>query len=230
MIARLRKEKTKFIAVFIFLLLLTLGIGLLIIPRENPSFLSVGILAIFLSFFFLVALQMVMWLVVEIGLPKPANVTPIPKRELLEGLLSLNNPNRPFQVKQEGDLITVSWKLAEANWYEFFAKARVKADYKLRLKLIEKDHLVRAIEHTSQIDARLGLPHSSMGRKFSRGWHPILKKKEVAYGIKDIFPLEIGKLYQINLDAQSFREPFLKEITESGWTIQPCILSLKLGI
>lgn len=136
--------------------------------------------------------------------------------------------NSPFAVSQQGNIITVSWKLADASWFEFFKKADFKSEYELQIMLVDP-YTVRVIEVRKELSKKYGLG-STTSVDYFRGWQPFTKTYSTVYAVTDIFPPKVGQAYEITYDARSFREPVLKLLAESGWTIQPCFASLKYGI
>ncbi|RPJ69300.1 MAG: hypothetical protein EHM20_16550 [Alphaproteobacteria bacterium] len=187
-----------------------------------------GIGAIFITLGFPVVLIYIYTLVLK-SVPKSQGL-PISKQELVSKLLSFNNQNCPLKATQDGDSLVFYWNLADASWYEFFSKARIESDYTLTVYLVESSKEARVIEETKRLDTKAGLPTFKASASYFRGWTPFTFEKEVAYGIKDINPVQLGKLYDLKLNTGNFRKPILELIANSGWKIHPCVLSLKLGI
>lgn len=225
--------RRRFIKLLIFgTVFLLSGILLLVFSTSNkkisrPTLFVISQLTIYPGFFIL--LQGLMWLIADLSVPKPANVSPIAEDELMQKLLSINSENSPIEaVEQNGD-ISFIWKLADAKWYEFFAKAGLKEQYKLSIRLRDDRPSANVIEEISSIEYGVGFPLKISGKSF-RGWSLFGVKNEIAYGVREILPPDLGKLYQIKLNTRQFRGPILKKILDSGWAVEPCLLSLRLGI
>lgn len=208
------------------------GILLLTVSVSNnkiirPALFVVSQLTIYPGFFIL--LQGLMWLVADLSVPKPTNASPIAKDELMQKLLSVNSENLPIEAIERNGSISFIWKLADAKWYELFAKSGLKEQYKLSIKLRDDRPAANVIEEISSVEYGVGLPLKISGKSF-RGWSLFGVKNEIAYGVREIFPLDPGKLYQVKLNTRQFRGPILKIILDSGWAVEPCLVSLRFGI
>ena len=177
-------------------------------------------------------LQPLMWAMTRIGLPAPAvGVAPVSRDELEGALLGLGSDEVPFGVERLDDgRVVCSWKIAEARWYEFFAKVSLREDYQLQLLLIDADKVVRAIEVSKRARKRVSLNRFEASWVGFRGWSIANVHKSKAWGMKDLFPLQVGKLYDIDFSSRMFRAPVLELVTARGWRIQPCTMSLFRGI
>ncbi len=196
----------------------------------EPAILVVTVPVMIVAFFG--ALQPLMWAMSRVGLPQPeAGVAVLDSGELRRRLLALGSAESPFGIEEVADgRLVCSWKLADARWYELFAKVRLKQDYKLHLLLVPETETVRAIEVTKRLSKRVSPTRLSIEAFTFRGWAIAQIQKDKAWGLKELFPLEAGKLYEIDFSANLFRAPVLRTIVEAGWTIQPCPFSLRRGI
>lgn len=196
----------------------------------QPEILFVTVPVMIAAFFG--ALQPLMWAMSRIGLPRPEPGTvAVDSSELRRRLLALTDEDSPFDVEELADgRIVCSWKIADARWYELFAKVRLKQDYQLQLLPVPEIDTVRAIEVTKRFSKRVSPTRLSISLFSFRGWAIAQIQKEAAWGLKEIFPPEPGKLYEIDFSAKLFRAPVLRTIVEAGWTIQPCTFSLGRGI
>lgn len=193
----------------------------------RPTLFIISQVAIYPGFF--IFLQGLMLLVADLSVPKPANVVPIAKDGLRQKLLSFGGENSPVEAVEQNGVISFIWKLADAKWYELFAKSGLKEQYKLTIRLRDDRPAANVIEEISSVEYGVGLPLRISAKSF-RGWSLVGVKNEIAYGVKEIFPPDLGKLYQVKLNTRQFRGPILKTILDNGWTIEPCMLSLRLGI
>ncbi len=169
-------------------------------------------------------LQPLMWAMTRIGLPGPVvGVVPVPGEELQNALLGLGSDETPFGVERLDDgRVVCSWKIAEARWYEFFAKVSLREDYQLQLLLIEADKAVRAIEVSKRARRRVSLNRFEASWFGFRGWSIASVQKSKAWGVKDLFPLQIGKLYDIDFASRMFRAPVL-ELIYGAWLADPTL-------
>jgi len=164
------------------------------------------------------------WMAVN---PEPG-VTPVSRRELVDRLLALNDPKRPFTVAEGRDSdLAAEWKLVDATWWEIFQKAGLSKSYRLRLTLDESRHEVRAFEQEGTVQWGVG-PQVHYQRTYFGGI--VLARKERAYaaGLKSLDPLEVGAIYDYRFDVADIKDPVLKTVIEAGWRFAPQLWSWKV--
>ncbi|MBS7645375.1 hypothetical protein KEJ44_04965 [Candidatus Bathyarchaeota archaeon] len=161
-----------------------------------------------------------------LGGKKPSPIPPVSKRELEDRLLSLNDPLKPYRIMRGDDTdLVAEWKIADSEWWGIFNKSGLKYAYKASLLLDEGRHSVRCYEQLGYITWTAGLdgikPHVTYQRSFFGG--RILYKKEWAkgYGIKQLKPLEAGKVYDYKFDINEIRGPLIVAVEEGGWEWVP---------
>ncbi len=96
--------------------------------------------------------------------------TPLGKEELMEKLLGLNHDKLPYTVEKGGEIdLLAEWKIADAAWYELFAKAELDKNHKLWLFLDEKERAVKALDEVYSVEWRAGVPSVSLRAEMFRG-------------------------------------------------------------
>jgi hypothetical protein len=159
------------------------------------------------------------------GKRKPAR-PPITKSELLGKILSLNDPSKPYRIVRgvDTDLIA-EWKIVDAEWYGIFNKNGLKESYRAFLLADETRHAVRCYEELGTIAWIIGLegpiPVVRYTKSFFHG--RILYSREYAkgYAMRQLAPLEPGKVYDYRFDVNEIRGPIILTVEESGWEWVP---------
>ncbi len=157
---------------------------------------------------------------------KKISPSAVDKETLLNRLLALNDPSKPYRIIQGDDTdLVAEWNIVDANWYGIFSKNRLSKTYHARLLLDESRHSVRCFEELGSVEWTAGtsglVPSLHFQKTFFRG--RILAQKEwaVGYGIKDVAPLEVGKVYQYKFDINDIRGPIEAAVKENGWEWVP---------
>ena len=162
------------------------------------------------------------------NVPKTKN--PLPKQTLVKDLLAINNPKTAYTVTQDGDILRVTFKIAEAKWYVLFGKAGMKKHYQLTIRLDEKNHTVSGIETMRTMNWSASIPRAARIGSFWRGGSFFDAQIAVAYGIKDINPFTVGQLYNYKYHTNTIRFPVINAVLKNGWTFKPAPFSVRLGI
>jgi hypothetical protein len=91
------------------------------------------------------------------GKRKPTR-PPVTKHELLDRLLALNDPSKPYHIVKgvDADLIA-EWKVVDAKWYGILNKSGLKEAYRALLLLDEARHAVRCYEELGTVSWTVGL-------------------------------------------------------------------------
>ncbi len=157
------------------------------------------------------------------GVKRPAaGVAPVAKGELTTKIAALSGEKTPFSVKpsDESDLI-VELKIADAKWYEIFAKASLTKTYRIYLLLDDASKEVRALEETGEVTWKAGVPSVSFSAEMFRGRTIAQKEFGTAYAFKDKSPGSFGKVYEYSFDANDVKRPLIEAVTGCGWSYVP---------
>jgi hypothetical protein len=161
-----------------------------------------------------------------LGGKKSSKIPPAIKNDLMNRILALNDPSRPYQIikSTESDLIA-EWKIVDAKWYGVLNRNGLKQAYRAFLLLDEGRHSVRCYEELGSISWTTGVdgarPTVSYSRSFIHG--RILYSKEFAkgYGIKQLNPPESGTVYDYKFDINEIRGPIILTVEQNGWEWVP---------
>ncbi|MBM3528866.1 MAG: hypothetical protein FJX62_12310 [Alphaproteobacteria bacterium] len=160
----------------------------------------------------------------QIVAPAPG-VAPVPRAALIERLMGLNDPSRPWQVRTgpEADLV-VEWKVADAAWWGVMAKQGVRETYRLRLYLDEAAHRVGALDESSEVEWSAGLmsaPTFRLQKTAFRGVQLFKRKRQVAYGFDTPAGGGFGKKLDVDFDLDALKQPVVAAVTAAGWSYAP---------
>lgn len=148
-------------------------------------------------------------------------VAPAPADTLRKALMAINRDSAPFTVQPDpsgkADFIA-EWKIVDAKWYEIFAKAGVKRVFRIRMKLDEAAHDLRAVDEEFEVSWKAGVPTLSAAASGFRG-----QKTEVSFGTAYAFTEELapGQVYKYRFDTKEIKGPLQDAVTGNGWTWRP---------
>jgi len=149
-------------------------------------------------------------------------------QQLTSQLLQLNNqPDIPFKVSVEGNLVTATWNLVDARWIELFGKAGMKKNYKIIVTLNENKHEASYKEQTGEVNWKAGVPTTSFSSSKFSG-KTISIQKGAAWGIKE--NLQPGQLYSYDFNTNKIKKPILDTVQQAGWTIKRSWLERLIGV
>jgi hypothetical protein len=162
-----------------------------------------------------------------LGGKKPRYSAAVNREELLRRLLAINGEGLSFEVRpgRESDL-EVEWKIADARWFAFFARERLRETYRAFLVLDPARTSVRYCEEMVRVEWVAGSdglfhPTLSYQSEFFRGRVLFQKSWGAQYGVRD--DLSLGKVYQYSFDVRTVRDPIRKVVEESGWEFVPVV-------
>jgi len=151
-------------------------------------------------------------------------IPPVSREELEKRLLSLNHPDRPWEIVRGDDCDFIArWKLVDAKWWEIMARAGLKMQYRGLILLDEEKKQVRYFEEMSELEWTVGLRPKvlSVRKSYFGGRIFFSKRKAAAYGIKQLKPFEIGEIYKFSFDVNEIRGPIIEVVERAGWNFQP---------
>jgi|GEM_PF-1504964 len=143
----------------------------------------------------------------------PSSIT-----ELTTQLLALNTPEKPFRVTVEGNVVTSSWNLVDAQWLQLFAKAGMRETYSLVLTLNESTQSAQAVENMGKVEWTAGLPVASLNVEKFKGKVLFSLNKGYAAGIKS--DLSVGEIYSYDFDVHKVKDPVMAVLQQAGWKIK----------
>jgi hypothetical protein len=161
-----------------------------------------------------------------LGGKKPSRIPPVTKSILIDRLLALNDPSKPYHIVRSADTdLIAEWKVVDAEWYGVLNKNGLKQAYRALLLIDESRHSVRCCEEFATISWTVGLkgpvPIVSYTRSFFQGRILYSKQHARGYGLKQLAPPEPGKIYDYKFDVNEIRGPIIVTVEESGWEWVP---------
>jgi hypothetical protein len=153
------------------------------------------------------------------GTKKPAAGVPAKTpAEVRADLLAVNRPTAPFIVRDgasENVELVAEWRIVDATWYEFFAKAGLKKVFKVLIKLDEHAREVRAVDQEWSVEWRVGVPTLSLTAEAFRG-----QTKKFAFGKAFAFTElgRFGQVYRYMFSTAEIKTPLQEAVTKAGWT------------
>ena len=154
------------------------------------------------------------------------NPSAVNKVTLTGLLLSLNDPSKPYQIRQGEDTdLIAEWKIVDSEWYGLFNKSGLSQAYRASLLLDETRHSVRCYEELGNVSWTAGAerlaPVVNYQSSFFGGRVLFKKEYAVGYGITDPATLEAGKVYEYKFDVDEIRGPIVAAVREGGWEWVP---------
>lgn len=152
----------------------------------------------------------------------PASTPRRSEAVLLSALLDLNRDSSPVVIRDgavEGCDLVAEWRIAEARWFEIFAKAGLTKAARLLLRLDTERGEVRAVQQDWTVEWRAGVPTASLSAEAFRG-----QKVEISWGRAHAFreeDLRWGKVYDWTFDTRALKGPVKATVAASGWAWRP---------
>ena len=149
--------------------------------------------------------------------PKPG-VPAAPAEQLRNAILALNRDTAPYRIgpcDDPGCDLVAEWRIVDAKWYEIFAKAGLKKTFRIKMRLDEARHEVRAVDEDYTVSWRAGVPHLELEASGFRG-----QKTEVSFGTAYAFTEELrpGQIYRYRFNSSELKKPLQEAVTGQGWT------------
>lgn len=150
--------------------------------------------------------------------PAPAGAVRQPAAALRQALLALNRDTAPFVIRDgapEGVDLVAEWRIADARWYEIFAKASLQKVFKVLMKLDEARGEVRAMDQEWTVEWRAGVPNLALSAEAFKG-----QKMEMSFGTAFAFKeqdLTYGKVYEYRFKTGEIKDPLIAAAQAAGW-------------
>lgn len=146
-----------------------------------------------------------------------------PATDLRLALLGLNRDTSPIVIRlahpgEEGADLVAEWRLADATWFEIFAKAGLTKVAQVLLRLDDAAGEVRCVQRDWTVEWRAGVPSLSASAEAFRG-----RKVEVSFGRGFAWreDLSYGTVYDWTLDTKALLKPLQEATAAKGWGWRP---------
>ncbi len=136
---------------------------------------------------------------------------------LRKSLLAVDDKTKPWRIRdgaKEGVDLIAEWRIVDAKWYEFFAKAGIKRVFRTLMKFDEDKGEVRAVDQDWAVEWEAGVPTLMLMAEAFRGqkWE---KSFEMVYAFRE--DGTFGKVYAYTFDTTAMKPPLIKAANEAGW-------------
>ncbi|MFJ9151547.1 hypothetical protein ACIRP7_26605 [Streptomyces sp. NPDC102270] len=153
------------------------------------------------------------------GTQRPADgVTPASPREVQAALFGLTRPDLPYVIRdgapEDADLVA-EWRLAEPTWQTFFVQSQLSRAIRIRMRLADEDHEVRALEEAWEVNRVGNPPRLRMSSQYTRGPGRTVSTQ---WGVRrgDAGSLEAAKTF--HFDSSDLVNPLRDTVVKAGWT------------
>ncbi|MFD3613952.1 hypothetical protein ACFWWT_01635 [Streptomyces sp. NPDC058676] len=145
-------------------------------------------------------------------------VAPRSADEVRAALLGVNRPDVPYVIRDggpEGADLVAEWRMAEPAWQAVFVESQLSRAVRIRMRLVQGDHEVRALEEGWEV-TRVGNPPTlKISGAYSRGPdRTVSRHYTVQRG--DSGGVEATETFRF--DAAELRNPLQNAVLEAGWT------------
>lgn len=145
-------------------------------------------------------------------------VTPRSAEEVRTALLSLNRPDVPYLIRDgaadDADLVA-EWRMAEPAWQTLFIESQLTRAVRIRMRLVQEDHEVRALEEQWEVTRVGNPPRLEISSEYSRGPDRTVSRRwTIERG--DSGRLEATETFRF--DSADLRNPLRDAVLKSGWT------------
>ena len=149
-------------------------------------------------------------------------------------ILDINHADVPVTVTRSADGATleVTWRYADARWFDLMRVHRMQRAHKLVLDFDEASRTVRVREFVSAFDASAGIDGVKLQWHAARGMQFFQIDNQRVFGAQlDGEGRPTGAMsggYSFNL--QELKGPIIDAVTGSGWTWQPVMWQAPAGL
>ncbi|MFG2128256.1 hypothetical protein ACGFNV_10690 [Streptomyces sp. NPDC048751] len=159
------------------------------------------------------------------GTQRPADgVVPVAAEEVRAALLSLNSSDVPYVIRDGGadgaDLVA-EWRLAEPTWQHLFVQSQLSRALRIRMRLVQEDHEVRAVEEQWEVTRVGNPPRPAVSRQYSRGPDRTVTR---TWTIERGSSGRLQATETFRFDGADLRDPLRNAVLNSGWTWRGLLL------
>lgn len=159
------------------------------------------------------------------GTQRPADgVAPTAAEEVRAALLGLNGSDVPYVIRDGGadgaDLVA-EWRLAEPTWQHLFVQSRLSHALRIRMRLVQEDHAVRAVEEQWQVMRVGNPPRLEVSRQYSRGPDRTVTRYWT-FERGNSGRLQATEIFRF--DGTALRDPLRNAVLNCGWTWRGILL------
>jgi hypothetical protein len=160
------------------------------------------------------------------GTRHPAEgVAPVTAETVRRALLSLNTGDVPYVIREgegtdDADLVA-EWRLADPAWQNFFVQSQLTRALRIRMRLVQEGHEVRAVEEQWEVTRVGNPPRLKATAQYSRGQdRTVTRYWTIERG--DSGGLRATEAFRF--DGADLRNPLRNAVLDSGWTWRGLLL------
>lgn len=190
--------------------------GVILLAREDEGLLLTAILAVmaFLILAFIPYLDQV----VKRTFTFRGEGQPVPAGALRRQILAVNHSrNVPIMAEERLYDLVLTWKYADARWWEALSRAGLTRLYELHVRLDEKRRTATLIDVTRSVRWRAGPTQVHIGGRSGRG---VLAGYEFGkqWGIQENW--QTGVISDYRFVPAEIKTPVMNTILRSGWDVR----------
>jgi hypothetical protein len=157
-----------------------------------------------------------------------ATTRPVPASELAAQIEAINELDIPFRIEpgERDNEFIATWRYADAKWIDLARAHGLGRLHRIKLRLDESDHTVRATEFSARYDWSAGRDGANVAWKATTGITFFHYEHQRVFGLQldeqGQFKPELSYAYTFNL--QEMKAPLIEAVTRSGWSWRPVML------
>ncbi|WP_432103473.1 hypothetical protein [Streptomyces sp. bgisy091] len=146
------------------------------------------------------------------------DVAPRPADDVRTALLALNGTEVPYVVRDgashEADLVA-EWRISEPAWQNFFLSSQLTHAVRIRMRLAEEGHEVRAVEEQWEVTRVGNPPRFQTSAAYARGAGRTVSRR---YTLQRGGSGRLEATETFSFDSAQLTEPLRNATLTSGWT------------
>jgi hypothetical protein len=161
------------------------------------------------------------------GAPAPAGVSPLPATELASRFEAINALDVPFRIERGGEPneYFATWRYADAKWVDLARAHGMRRTFRIKLKLDEAAHLVRATDYAAGYDWSAGGAGAKIEWRAMMGIVFFQTEQQRVFGLqldeRGGFKPELS--YSYKFDLNEMKSPLIAATTGAGWDWRPTL-------
>ena len=147
--------------------------------------------------------------------------------ELTARLEAINALDAPFRIERgaQPNEFFATWRYADAKWIDLARARGLRRAFRIRLKLDEAAHTVRATDYAASFDWSAGRGGADIEWKAMMGIVFFQVERHRVFGLQldehGRFKPELSYAYQFNLSEM--KSPLVEAVTRAGWSWRPTV-------
>ncbi|GAA4006591.1 hypothetical protein [Streptomyces plumbiresistens] len=145
-------------------------------------------------------------------------VAPRSAEEVRTALLGLDRPDAPHVIRDgapEGADLVAEWRVRDPAWENFFVRSQLSRAVRIRMRLVQDGHEVRALEEGWEVTRVGNPPRLAISKRYTRGPDRTVSRRCTVQRT-DSGGLEATETFRF--DSGELRNPLRDAVLASGWT------------